>query len=415
MTAAVAGSYAASRVRSALASPQDAELERARLHRAAGGRIARTLGDLKGAVMKVGQMASIARDVLPRELADALAQLQRGAPPMGYDVIAQQIEAELGRDPMQLFDRFDREPFAAASIGQVHRARTDDGREVVVKVQYPGVDEAVGSDLTQLKLALFASGLARIERRALDRVFAEVRARLHEELDYTNEAQNVRRFRELFAGDPDVVIPDVVGERSSARVLTLGYEPGEGLAELAEAYPRELRDRVGQVLFRVFARQLFELRLLHADPNPANFAVREGGRLVMYDFGCVKRIDPAVLAAYRDTIRCALAEDYAGVEDGLQRMGARNPDGPDVEADYYRAWRNILLAPFLTAPYDFGTATLHEEVVRHIPTFMTKRLPSFSPPAELVFIDRTVVGHYYNLRQIGARGDWRALLEPHVR
>ena len=129
MTASVAGNYARSRLKTALSGEDAAEEERQRYHREAGDRIARTLGELKGAVMKVGQMASIASDVLPRELSDALSSLQKEAPPMAYEVIASQIEKELGSPPEALFDRFDKEPFAAASIGQVHRARVDDGRE----------------------------------------------------------------------------------------------------------------------------------------------------------------------------------------------------------------------------------------------------------------------------------------------
>ncbi|MFO0636951.1 MAG: AarF/UbiB family protein [Nannocystaceae bacterium] len=145
MTAQVAGGYAKSRIKAVFQSPEAAARDRAETARSSGELIAKTLGELKGAVMKVGQMASIAKDILPRELAEALATLQREAPPMPYEVIEEQIERELGSSPATLFRRFDKTPFAAASIGQVHRATTDDGREVVVKVQYPGVDEAVDS------------------------------------------------------------------------------------------------------------------------------------------------------------------------------------------------------------------------------------------------------------------------------
>src|SRR5690606_33480194 len=279
MTASVAGTYTKSRVASVFKSEDAAEESWSAMNLANGELIAKTLGELKGAVMKVGQMASIARDVLPKELSDALGALQREAPPMPFEVIAEQIEREFGQAPERLFRRFERLPFASASIGQVHRATTDDGQEVVVKVQYPGVDEAVDSDLAHLRLALRASGLMRIDKKALDAVFEEVRARLHEELDYCNEADNVRTFRELHAAHANVIVPRVIGERSSQRVLTLSYEPGDTLAEARE-YPQEVRDRLGLLLFDVLAEQIFRFRTLHADPNPANFAFRRDGSLV---------------------------------------------------------------------------------------------------------------------------------------
>ncbi|HET6582540.1 MAG TPA: AarF/ABC1/UbiB kinase family protein [Nannocystaceae bacterium] len=414
MTAQVAGGYAKSRVKALFQSDEDAERERSQQHQKSGELIAKTLGDLKGAVMKVGQMASIARDILPREIAEALGTLQREAPPMPFEVIAEQIEKELGTSPHRLFHRFDRTPFAAASIGQVHRALTDDGREVVVKVQYPGVDEAVDSDLSHLKLALRASGLIKVKKQALDALVAELRKRLHEELDYCNEADNVRFFADYYRGHPQVVIPTVVGERSSQRVLTLTYEPGERLEDIAE-FPQEVRDSLGATLFRVMCDQIFHLKVIHADPNPANFAFRRDGHIVFYDFGCVKRLEPEVVAAYRHTINSALAEDYAGVEDGLVRLGARNLEGPPVSPDYYKMWRDILAQPFVSdEPFDYARATMHHDALKHVPGFLTRHVASFSPPAELVFLDRIVVGHYGTMRRLGARGRFRSLLEPHL-
>lgn len=414
MTARVATGYTASRVKAVFQSKEAAERDRAKAHEQAGELIAQTLGELKGAVMKVGQMASIAGDLLPKELAEALGALQREAPPMDFEVIAEQIERELGAPPASLFQRFDETPFASASIGQVHRARTDDGREVVVKVQYPGVDAAVDSDLAHLKIALRASGLVKVKRKVLDDVFGELRARLNEELDYCNEADNVRLFADYYQDHPKVVVPKVVGERSSQRVLTLTYEPGHPIGEIAE-FPQAVRNEIGEVLFRVLADQIFNLKILHADPNPGNFAFRPDGSVVLYDFGCVKRLDPGIIQAYRDTIRAGFAEDYAGVEDGLRRLGARNLEGPEVPLDYYKPWRDIFMRPLLgDEPYDFGGSQLQTEAIKLVPGFLTKYLGSFQPPVELVFLDRVVVGHYGNLRKLGARGQFRRLLEPHL-
>ncbi len=415
MTAQVAGSYATTRIKSIFQSEEAAETDRKAAHERNGGRIARTLGELKGAVMKVGQMASIAGDILPKELAEALRGLQREAPPVAYEVIAGQIERELGAPPEQLFKRFEREPFASASIGQVHRATTDDGREVVVKVQYPGVDTAVSSDLSQLKLVLKASGLVKVRKQALDEVFREVKARLHEELDYCNEADNVRRFREFHRKHPFVCIPDVVGERSAQRVLTLTYEPGDHISELDErGYPQATRDLLGQHLFKLLIAQLFEFRNLHADPNPGNLAFRPDGTIVLYDFGCVKQIPDAIIQAYGATIRCGLEEDYVGVEAGLRALGVLNPDGPRVELEYYKSWRDLFALPFLgDQTFDFATSTIHDDVIKQVPGAL-KRIESFQPPSDLVFIDRAIAGHYGNLRKVGARGRFLALLRPYL-
>lgn len=415
MTAQVAGSYATTRIKSMFQSEESAESDLKAAHERNGGRIARTLGELKGAVMKVGQMASIAGDILPKELAEALRGLQRQAPPVDYEVIAGQIERELGAPPESLFKRFDRAPFASASIGQVHRATTDDGREVVVKVQYPGVDTAVSSDLSQLKLVLKASGLIKVRKQALDEVFKEVKARLAEELDYCNEADNVRKFREYHARHPFVVIPDVVGERSAQRVLTLTYEPGDHVSDLESlGYDQPTRDLLGQHLFKLLIDQLFEFRNLHADPNPGNLAFRRDGSVVLYDFGCVKQIPDPIIEAYGKTIRCGIEEDYVGVEQGLRALGVLNPDGPPVELAYYKIFRDIFALPFLADEvFDYGRSTIHDEVLKQVPNAL-KRLESFQPPSELVFIDRAIAGHYGNLRKIGARGRFLAMLWPYL-
>ena len=405
MTASVAGNLAKTKVKALFQTDAEAAVAREEANRESGNRIAQTLGELKGAVMKVGQMASIAHDVLPKELSEALGKLQREAPPMEFEVIAAQVERELGSAPEVLFKRFEREPFAAASIGQVHRATTDDDREVVVKVQYPGVEDAVDSDLAQLKIALRASGIVNIGREALNASFREVRARLHEELDYTNEATNVRLFRDFHVGRHDfMVLPEVVGERSSKRVLTLTYEPGDHLTNLKTAgYSQAERDALGRNLFKMMCSQVFELGIIHADPNPGNFAFRRDGTIVLYDFGCAKRLREDIIVAYKDLIVEGIAEDWDAVDDALLRLEVRRPDGPRPDDAFYKSWRDTFADPFLdVAIFDYGRSTVHDEVVKLIPASI-KRMASFQPATELIFLDRTVVGHYGNMRILESR------------
>jgi predicted unusual protein kinase regulating ubiquinone biosynthesis (AarF/ABC1/UbiB family) len=352
--------------------------------------------------MKIGQMASIGSDILPKELSDALASLQKDSPPMPFDVIAAQVERELGAAPNLLFDWFDEKPFASASIGQVHRARTDDGRDVVVKVQYPGVADSVDSDLAHLKIALKASGLInRVHRAALDEVFVEIRARLHEELDYCNEADNVRKFRDHHTKHDFVVVPHVVAERSAQRVLTLTYEAGDSIADMdALDYSQAERNLLGANLFRSMVSQIFELRAIQADPNPANFAFRKDGTVVLYDFGCVKVIEDATFVPYSGLINAALDADFEQAEEELFALKIRVRGTEQPPREFYRKWRGIFLKPLdFDGFYPFESGSLHQEAMKLVPETM-KWMSSFRPPDQLVFIDRTIVGNYGNLRDL---------------
>ncbi len=415
MTASVAGGYARTRVKGLFLSKDSAKAEFERHLHSTGIQLTKTLGELKGAVMKVGQMASVAADILPPEISSALSRLQKQAPPMAFEVIAEQIKAEFGKSHDVLFERFDREPYASASIGQVHRARTHSGREVICKIQYPGVDAAVDSDLRHLKIMLRASGIARLNRKAIDSTFEELRERLHEELDYCNEADNLRLFAAYHKKHPFVTIPKVVGERSSKRVLTLTYEIGDPMEELDRLdYTQEERDRLGKSLWTLTAGQIFELSAIHADPNPANFAFHRDGRVVIYDFGCIKELPREIIDTYRDLIVASVYENYDAVEDAVQRLGLRNLDGPPVEHSYYKIWRDCIALPFLESPdFDFRKATMHQEVVKLIPGTL-KVLPSFQPARDLIFLNRTVAGHYANLLRLKTRLPVVSLLEEYV-
>lgn len=413
MTASVAGTYTKSRVASVFQSEDAAEESWSATNIANGERIAKTLGELKGAVMKVGQMASAASDLLPKEMTESLKKLQREAPPMSYEVIAQQIEDELGQPPEMLFRSFEKIPFASASIGQVHRAVTDDGREVVVKVQYPGVDKACDSDLSHLKFALKMTGMARNHKKSFNALFEEIRARLHEELDYCNEADNVRLFGEMHADDDDILIPEVVGERSSKRVLTLTYLPGDRLDECGH-YPQEVRDRIGETFYHMALSQVFKHRAVHADPNPGNFAVRPDGKLILYDFGCVKRLDEPTAKTFAGIIASGLEEDYALLDQNMIDIGARILGKADVPAEFYADWRLALMEPCIRDTYfDFNGATLHDDVKRQL-TKSLKYINAFQPPARVAYINRTVGGHYNNLRMISPKVRWKYLISSYV-
>ncbi|MBW2278221.1 MAG: AarF/ABC1/UbiB kinase family protein [Deltaproteobacteria bacterium] len=402
MTTSVATRYTGLRILNALGFSERVRKRLPLTNAKVGARIARTLGELKGPVMKMGQMASLSTDILPKEIAEPLAALRKDAPPVSFDVIASQIETELGSPPEELYRSFDRAPYAAASIGQVHRAVTDDGREVVVKVQYPGVDKSVRADLSHMRFALKASGMTRERPEAFERIFEELTLRLEEELDYTHEADNVRLLGEFHRSDPYVSVPTVVGERSAGRILTLSFEGGETL-ETAAKFPKAVRDRIGERLMRLVFSEIFGCGALHADPNPANFAFRPDGTFALYDFGAVKRFTDDEQRGMRDVLRGAVYEDYDAAERGMIAIGARDRDGPPVDPRVYKIWRDLVAPVFdRDRPFDFGRSNLHLRLIRMLPEFK-EAAKSFNLPVHLLLVQRTFAGLYANLRTLGAR------------
>ncbi|MGO1461413.1 MAG: ABC1 kinase family protein [Marinobacter sp.] len=403
MTASVAGQYAGQRARNLLGSEND-DGARSESYTRMASRISDTLGEMKGAAMKVGQIASQTQDFLPREFSDALEKLQKEAPPMPFGIILEQIETELGKPVGELFEYLQETPYAAASIGQVHRARLHNGTNVIVKVQYPGVDESCDSDLKQLRLALKLGGLLKMPKESVDQLFAEIRERLQEELDYENEARNVEQFMAFHKDDPWVVIPAVIHSHSTRHVLTMVLEEGDHVSGVTpEHYDQATINLIGRRIFTTMADQLFRFQCIHGDPHAGNFAFRPDGSLVMYDFGCVKKLKPAIVEAYRNAVTSALAEDYKALDAYLIDLGARVGSQPAIDEAYYAMWRDILIVPFNSEqPYDFGESSIHKDVAAKTSTVF-KYLDSFKPPVESIFIDRMIAGHYWILKRLGVQ------------
>jgi len=410
MTARISGDVARDRWQRLWQGEQDRSAQDAALYARIGQEIAGTLGEMKGAVMKVGQIVSQYRDLLPPELVEALTRLQKDSPPRPYADIEPRLREAFGDDLTRHFAHIDPVALASASIAQVHRARTRDGREVVLKVQYPGVDAAVDSDLRQLQLALRIARVLPVSGDILDALFAEIRRSLHEELDYRHEAAAIEAFREFHASDPRVVIPAVLPELSSERVLTLVYEPGDPLGELDERYDEATRDAIGALLFRTLGAQLYRFRRMHCDPHPGNFAARPDGSLVIYDFGCVKALPEDVVSTYSALTRATIKGDASGMENGLIRLGARNTRHTlALSSDFYAPWIRLAQDSFSEDAVDFGSFPLAERAIK----LSRKALPqwrAFQPVPGIVMINRALGGHYWNLRQLGCRLALRPLL-----
>ncbi|WP_210404934.1 AarF/ABC1/UbiB kinase family protein [Hahella sp. CCB-MM4] len=416
MTASVAGSYAADRVMRRFSEPENQEERQREAYGKMANQIADTLGELKGAVMKVGQIASQTQDFLPKEFSEALQRLQKEAPPMAYSVIQKQVINELGAPPEELFASFDQVPYAAASIGQVHRAQTREGKDVIVKIQYPGVDKSVNSDLKQLKLTLKLGGLLKLPKESVDQLFNEIRERLNEELDYENEARNIKAFVKFHKKDKGLIIPQVVDSLSSRRVLTMECVEGDHISDVTtENYSQDTINLIGQRLFRTMADQLFKFQAIHGDPHAGNFAFRPDGTVIMYDFGCVKKLKPEIVDAYKKALVAGLNEDYDALDHYLIDLGVRVGDMPSVDEDYYAMWRDIFIVPFADRDrhYDFAEANLHKQVASKASTIF-KYMESFKPPVESIFIDRMIAGHYWMMKRLGVQAAFRGELERYL-
>jgi predicted unusual protein kinase regulating ubiquinone biosynthesis (AarF/ABC1/UbiB family) len=399
-----------------------------------------TLGDLKGLALKVGQMLSYMDGALPAEAEPVyrrvLAKLQREAPSLPWDAARGVLEEELG-DVSAHFAQIDPEPFAAASIGQVHRASLLDGTAVAVKIQYPGVDRAILADLKNIEGVRSMAGpvltaLGAGSNAALaDNVLEELRARLLEELDYEHEAAMQARFGAMFSTYEDIVVPRVYPEASTRRVLTTRFEEGASLDEVAEVAPDPLRQRWALALTRAVSDQLYVHHLFNADPHPGNVLFRPDGKVVLLDFGCVKVITPEMATNMRAHMRTAIQatrtddpDDWKAFEAAFVRS-LRLEDAEQPVIDLVGELLLYALRPALrdevfefTSEYTAGINDLVLEGKRKL-VFGDGRLPRIpkvpAAPGDYTFINRLQWGFYSVLTRLGARLNWHRLLPEDLR
>lgn len=316
--------------------------------RALGDAMVAELDALKGLAMKVGQILSYMDVGLPDSTVAALARLQTGAQPMGKDEVGEIIAAELGLSITQAFEEFDEAPVAAASIGQVHRAKVG-GKAVAVKVRYPHVRASLASDIGQLApIASLASFATAVDGATL---IGELRARLLEECDYRSEASWQGEAAVAFEGSAEIQIPPVVATHSSEAVLTTRWAEGSSFAAL-EASDASRRNRVGRVLARFPWVSLFQHGFLHADPHPGNFLFPVDGPVVVLDWGSTRRFSEAEVSAFREVLRPLARGDRAKFRSALISTGlAPHPDRFDFDASWeMHRW---LYAPYLESNFTF--------------------------------------------------------------
>lgn len=412
MTASIAGKAAKNSLKSFNASEEEKAKARTDMMQTIGLQIADTLGEMKGAVMKVGQIASQYKEVFPPEVAKALEQLQRNAPAMAFSQIKNQVEKELGKPINDLFANFEETPFAAASIGQVHHATLLSGEKVVVKVQYPGVDENCDSDLKQVRMALKIAGVLNMDKQLQDAIFAEIRDSLYDELDYTLEAHNLQVFHTFHSQiDTGLIIPQVYTTYSSKRVLTLSEETGETL-ETASQFDETTKTTIAKRLFNFSASQLIYLNKIHCDPHPGNFAFRENGDVVAYDFGGVRSYSKTEVKIFQRFMRHALKGDTTALEQDLISLDVRKHDDEFIHGDYYKEWLDLCL-PAVTDTFDYGNSNLHFQVIKQAHKSL-KYWRQFQPSATTMMLDRTISGQYWNLVNLKTTVNFSDLLHDYV-
>jgi predicted unusual protein kinase regulating ubiquinone biosynthesis (AarF/ABC1/UbiB family) len=272
----------------------------AETHWRTAARVLDSMGYLRGAAMKVGQTLANFPDIVPAEFVQTLEQLHFCAPPMHWSLLREMVFNELGDDPENVFASFEKRAFAAASLGQVHRARLkDSGQQVAIKIQYPGIARTIGQDFGNLLLFMLPARLSADWENTREQ-FDDLRTRLERETDYEREAATLQRMRALFRDDEGIVIPRVYPQHSTGRVLTMERLDGVHLDEfLASDPPQEVRNEFARKMLRAWYRMLFAGRTLYADFHPGNFIFMEDGRLGVIDFGCMVELDDTLWDLFR--------------------------------------------------------------------------------------------------------------------
>lgn len=359
------------------------------------------MGNMKGLFMKVGQIVSFAHDGLPEQARAQLQGLQRDAPPMAFDLVRGVIEKDLGSDLGKHFRHVDEEPLAAASIGQVHRAKLLDGTEVVVKVQYPGVDAAIEGDLKMIERLGPAAAVvaAQVDFTSLA---TELRSRISEELDYRREAYHQELFRQLWDGHPYIKVPRVFAAATSKRVLTSEFVRGFGYYD----FVREANAREKLISSAAIADFVWDTMFCHliynGDPHPGNYLFHENGSVTFIDFGCIKRFELTAMRNIKRFFRAILEGDRVTHDEYVGILGLVKP-GRDWDRDKMWAFWRYQLEPYYTGNFVFTEAYL----ARAREMMKRENMKDMNLPPDLLFFTRITFGLNAIAQKLGAAGDFQ--------
>lgn len=385
------------------------ETERSGLDKANARDIYDALSNLKGSALKMAQMLASDQHLLPAEYVNAFRPSQHKAPPLSGPLIVQVFKKSMGVSPQQLFDTFNANAVNAASIGQVHKA-TKDGKNLAVKIQYPGIADAISSDLQLVKP--FAVRLLNVKESDVRPYFEEVEAKLKEEADYVQELNGAETIIQGCANLPNLVFPKYYPKWSSDRILTMDWVEGVPLVEWAqEEQPQELRDKIGQAMWDFYDHQMHHLRLLHADPHPGNFLVTPDGRLGVVDFGCTKSVPEDFYVAYFAMLNPDNMHDDAAMEKTLYGLNiltdTSKPEERRFFIESFRALSGLLRRPFDAAEFDFGDQQYFKDITA-LGEALSKdpnstKFGGARGSKHILFVNRAYFGLFNTLNLIKAR------------
>ncbi|AHD11986.1 ABC1 kinase family protein [Phaeobacter gallaeciensis] len=421
MAAQVAGNAMVGGVQ-ALSQGQRPQLRDLLMTPANARRLTSELARMRGAAMKLGQLMSMESGaLLPQELSQILSRLRAEADFMPPKQLRQVLDAAWGEGWRRQFLRFDVRPMAAASIGQVHRAQLRDGREMAIKVQYPGVARSIDSDVANLGSLLRAS---RLVPGGFDIApyLEEARRQLHEEVDYDREGRYLADFAAQLNDQPQFQVPEFYPDWSTDAVLAMAYAKGRAVED-AQTAPQEVRDRLMRDLMALMLRELFEFGLMQSDPNFANYLFdAETGRIVLLDFGATRPLAPQVVAQYRALLRAGMRGDAAALTAAAADLGLVAPDGMADEgamrADHQRRVLAMITQVFdvlrTAKSYDFADPSLLQQMQAEGMALAEEGMVPPAVPMDVLFVQRKLAGMVLLAGRLGARVPVRALLSPYL-
>lgn len=383
------------------------DTDKSAFHEATAKQTYATFSELKGGPLKLAQMLSMDRNLIPAQYADQFSQAQYNAPPLTYPLVANTFFKELGKRPNEIFDTFTKNAVSGASIGQVHQAELD-GKKYAVKIQYPGVADSMKSDLAIVKP--IAKRLFQLDSKSIDPYIKEVEARLLEETNYHLELERSQDLAAKSQHLPHTRFPKFFPEMSSLRILTMEWVPGEQLDTYAESdAPAEQKQKVAQALWDFYHHQIHELRLFHADPHPGNFKVHED-ELWVLDFGCTKGLEDEFYKDYFSLMDPHVLDNEKLFQDALFKIGLLlETDKPHEIVKLTSVFREsveLLSRPFFDGQFDFGNKSYFDELAAFGErTRLDKELNKLSTSRgnpNALYLNRTYFGLYHLVGSLGA-------------